>query len=204
MTEHIPVDPSERVAAPAIPFEPVQLRRRHDGWTVDKQIRFIEALAASKCVDEACRRVGMSDTSAYGLRQRPCGVAFRRAWDAALDCQVQRLEQAAIERAINGVPRPVFYKGEQVGEWRYYDERLTAFLLRSRRPRRFGSWLDRLPPPGGEPYEDDGIALEGELTGIEFDAPAGEHGNPVDDGDDDGDAAAAGGEPAAPIRRGEA
>ena len=43
-----------------------------------------------------------------------------------------------MERSKNGVARPVFYKGEQVGEWRHYDERLTMFLLRFRRRHRFG------------------------------------------------------------------
>ena len=75
-----------------IPFEPAQLRPRYDGWTAEKQIHFIEALAATKCVDEACRRVGMSDTSAYELRNRPCGRAFAKAWDIALDYQLDRVE----------------------------------------------------------------------------------------------------------------
>lgn len=73
MTTHQPIPPSERVPAPTIAFEPAKLRRRYDGWTAEKQIRFVEALAATKCVDEACRIVGMSDTSAYTLRNRPCG-----------------------------------------------------------------------------------------------------------------------------------
>ncbi len=138
--------------------------------------------------DEACRRVGMSDTSAYALRRKPCGASFRRGWDAAMDCQVHRVEQSAIERSINGVPRPIFYKGEQVGEWRYYDERLTMFLLRSRRPARYGKWMDRMLAPDPEEYEDDGLALDGPLTEIEFNCPAGEHGNPVDwEGGDDGE-----------------
>src|SRR4051812_34961441 len=60
-------------ATAKIHFEPAVLRPRHDGWTAERQIHFIETLAATKCVDEACRRVGMSDTSAYELRNRPCG-----------------------------------------------------------------------------------------------------------------------------------
>ncbi len=36
----------------------------------------------------------------------------------------------------------MFYKGEQVGERRYYDERLTQFLLRYRDPVRYGAWRD--------------------------------------------------------------
>jgi hypothetical protein len=168
-----------------IDFEPVPVRPRHDGWTADKQYRFIQALAETGCVDQACRRVGMSDTSAYALRIRPCGRGFRRAWDAALDCSIHRVEQAAISRALHGVARPLFHKGEQVGEWRYYDERLTMFLLRSRRPARYGKWMDRMLAPDAEPYEDDGIALDGGLTEIEFGAPA-KDGNPLGC-DDDGD-----------------
>jgi hypothetical protein len=80
----------------------------------------------------------MSRESARRLRHRPCGRAFRDAWDAALDCGYAEVEEAAMERSKNGVARPVFYQGEQVGEWRYFDERLTMFLLRFRRRHRFG------------------------------------------------------------------
>lgn len=163
---------------PALSFTPVPVRPRWDGWTRQKQVDFIEALAATACVDEACRAVGMSDRSAYALRARSRAQSFRGAWDAALDVGMQRLEQAAFGRALNGVPRPVFYKGEQVGEWREYDERLAMFLLRYRRPERFGAWLDRTFPPaipvdGGSDspgmLEDPAIRLDGYLDGIEFD-----------------------------------
>ena len=195
-----PMDPSERVPAPAIPFEPafpegrpgdvrresspiafepVSLRPRHDGWTADKQIAFIEALVATRCVDEACRRVGMSDTSAYELRNRTCGAEFRRAWDLALELQLDRVEQGAVERSINGVPRPIFYKGEQVGEYRHYDERLTMFLLRHRRPARYGRWIDYAPP--AQMTDDERrYALGDALTEIAIKAPA-RDGNPIDE-----------------------
>ncbi len=130
-----------------IPFEPVPVRPRRDGWTVEKQYAFIEALAETGIVEEACRRVGMSRTSADNLRRRPCGVHFRRAWEAALDYSLYRIEEDAFTRSRRGVARPIFYKGEQVGEWRHYDERLTMFLLRSRRPQRYGKWIDRMLAP---------------------------------------------------------
>lgn len=158
-------------------FEPVPLRPRHDGWTAEKQIAFIEALAETACVEEACRRVGMSDSSAYQLRRRPCGAPFRHAWDAALDYALHRLEQAALSRALNGVPRPVFYQGEQVGEWREYDERLTMFLLRFRRSRRFGGWIDALAPAPDaemEAEEDAAIRLDFSLDQIDEGAGSGE------------------------------
>jgi hypothetical protein len=161
---------------PALTFTPVPVRPRWDGWSRQKQADFIEALAATACVEEACRAVGMSDRSAYALRSRPRARSFRGAWDAALDMGMQRLEQAAFGRALHGVARPVFFKGEQVGEWREYDERLAMFLLRYRRPERFGAWLDRALPPRvadddcTDPLilDDPAVRLDGHLDGIEF------------------------------------
>lgn len=148
-------------------FTPVPLRPRHDGWTAERQIAFIEALAETACVEEACRRVGMSDSSAYRLRRSPRGAPFRQAWDAALDYALHRLEQAALSRALHGVPRPIFYKGEQVGEWREYDERLTLFLLNNRRRARFGKWIRQLPDDPPSQIDED-IELDGRIDGIEF------------------------------------
>ena len=156
---------------PLITFQPAELRPRHDGWTADKQIAFIEALAETACVEEACRRVGMSDSSAYRLRRRSCGWAFRRAWDAALDYALHRLEQAALGRALNGVARPIFRNGEQVVEWRHFDERLTMFLLRTRRPLRFGKWMDRMLAPDLEETDNEAGILEAEIDEIAERAP---------------------------------
>jgi hypothetical protein len=100
---------------PRIEFEPAKLRPRFDGWTAEKQNRFIQTLAATKSGDEACRRVGMSDTGAYELRNRPRGEAFRHAWDIELEWQLDRVEHGAVERSLNGVARPVFYKGDRAG-----------------------------------------------------------------------------------------
>ena len=123
---------------------PVPTRARHDGWTPGRQKAFLVALAECGVVSEACARVGMSPRAAYALRRRPDADHFRRAWDAALDYAVRRLSDAAFARALNGVTRPVFYQGEQVGERTYYDERLTMFVLRYRDPLRYGKWLDQM------------------------------------------------------------
>lgn len=127
-----------------IAFLPDTPACRHDGWTQARQVAFLKALAETACVEHACRAVGKSDSSAYRLRRSDRGYYFRLAWDAALDYAYGRLEQAALSRALNGVPRPVFHHGEQVGEVRHFDERLTMFLLRARRPDRFGKWIERL------------------------------------------------------------
>ena len=139
-------DPSSPDSAPppGTLATPVLTKLRHDGWTPDRQHDFVAALAASGCVAEACRAVGMTPTSAYRLPARPDAGAFRQAWDIALDFAIRRLSDAAVSRALNGVSRPVFYQGEQIGERRHYDEKLTMFLLRYRDPTRYGAWLDSM------------------------------------------------------------
>src|SRR3954452_22444749 len=89
-----------------IPFTPAPLRARYDGWTIEKQYAFIEALAETGIVEEACRRVGMSRTSADNLRRRPCGGPFRRAWDVALDYSLYRLEEDVHLRSAAASPGP--------------------------------------------------------------------------------------------------
>lgn len=125
-----------------VPFDAVPVQPRHDGWTPEKQLAFIEHLAITGCVRSAAVLVGMSVQSAYALRQRTDATAFRIAWRIALDHGVERLADAAYARALHGTPRPVFYRGEQIGEVQHFDERLTMFLLRYRNPTRFGKWLD--------------------------------------------------------------
>lgn len=160
-----------------IPFTPVPLRPRHDGWTAERQIAFVEKLADCGSITAACKHVGMSRESVRKLRRHPWGRAFRDACDAAVDCGYGDLEDTALERARKGVARPIFYKGEQVGEWRHYDERLTMFLLRFRRRHRFGPEADSPPRPpqhipGIDPDEqvpfDPEDELGGQLEAIEF------------------------------------
>lgn len=114
---------------------------RHDGWTPERQATFLTALASSHSVAQAARQAGMSRQSAYVLRARLKGEPFDLAWHAALRCRFDALAEAALERALNGVEVPHFYKGELVGTSRRYDERLTVALLMMR-----DSFLPRRAP----------------------------------------------------------
>jgi hypothetical protein len=149
-------DVADIVPAPklSIPFEPVPVRPRHDGWTIERQSAFVEKLADCGTITAAAKHVGMSRESVRKLRRR--GLAFRDACDAAVDCGYAEIEEAAAECSTRGVARPIFYKGEQVGEWRHFDERLTMFLLRFRRRHRFGPEADTLPRLPAEYGDEDG------------------------------------------------
>ena len=189
MSEHKPILPATAAGGSSprdYPFEPVRLRPRHDGWTAERQIAFIEKLADCNSVSAAAEYVGMTRESARQLRRHARARDFRDAWDAALDCGYAEVEEAAAERSKKGVVRPIFYKGEQVGEWRHHDERLTMFLLRFRRRHRFGPEADSLPRtpqdiPGIDPDEvrpfDPEDQLGGYLEGGDFDDLPGSEGD---------------------------
>lgn len=101
-------------------------RIRADGWTLERQRDFLEALADCGSVRAACARVGMSAQSAYALRRRSNARAFRQAWDAARAMAAHRLEEAAWDRAIHGTVKQHFYHGELVAETRVYSDRLLV------------------------------------------------------------------------------
>lgn len=119
-------------------FTPVPRQTsRHDGWTPERQRQFIEALADTGSVDAACRAVDMSQPGAYLLRRQPGAESFRAAWEKALELGVQRIEDVAMDRALNGVEVPVYSYGKLVGTRTAYNDRLLMFMLRNRAPGRF-------------------------------------------------------------------
>ncbi|HEX8062944.1 MAG TPA: hypothetical protein VF535_06985 [Allosphingosinicella sp.] len=118
---------------------PVRRRPRLDGWTEEKQRRFIEVLADTGLVSAAARAVGMSRESAYRLRRSAHGAAFARAWDAARHHGGGVVEDIAFERALEGVEQNVYDEnGEVVCTKRVYNDRLLMFLLRHLKPERYG------------------------------------------------------------------
>jgi hypothetical protein len=145
MSRHAPRSAFVPTIDPACPdgrdLVPVARAARHDGWTPERQVAFLNALATHHNVSAAARSVGMSRSSAYKLRARLKGEPFDMAWGAAFQCAFDALGHAALDRALNGVERPHYYKGELVGTSRVFDERLTVALL----AMRHGFLRDPLP-----------------------------------------------------------
>jgi hypothetical protein len=102
---------------------------RADSWPLDLQAAFLRALSATHSVSEAAKSVGRSRQSAYRLRSRLKGQPFDLAWEVAFHHSYDVLAHAALDRALNGVEVPVYYKGELVDTYRRFDERLTVALL---------------------------------------------------------------------------
>ena len=60
---------------------------------------------------------------------------FAAQWREALEEGTDLLEAEARRRAVTGVDKPVFYKGEVVGSITKYSDRLLMFLLRAHDPK---------------------------------------------------------------------
>ena len=128
--------PAAKGTLPA--FAPVPRQRgRHDGWTPDRQRGFIEALADTGSVKSAAHAVNMASEGAYALRRHPEAHEFRKAWEAALALGIQRLEDLAMDRALNGTEVPVYSYGKLIGSRMVHNDRLVMFLLRHRASKRF-------------------------------------------------------------------
>lgn len=105
-------------------------RCRHDGWTPERQARFLEALAACGVVVDACKAVGLSAQSAYAFRNRRAGCAFAITWDAVLVHRARgRLSDELMSRAMNGCIEAVHVNGCITGERHRYDNRLSMAVL---------------------------------------------------------------------------
>ena len=119
-------------------FTPVPTgSRRHDGWTPVRQRQFIDALAATGTVGGAVKAVGMSRNSAYALRDRPGAAGFAAAWDAALFQARQRIYETVVDRALNGITSPRYYKGRIVGTRHRFDYRgVNAALCPPPQPQK--------------------------------------------------------------------
>ncbi|QTD54886.1 hypothetical protein [Parasphingorhabdus cellanae] len=92
-----------------------QPKERHDGWSPDRQVVFLEALARTGNVKAAAAYTGLSRESAYKLRRRPDGRAFARAWDAALIHARDIYQDALLDKGLNGWNEAVWHQGEEVG-----------------------------------------------------------------------------------------
>lgn len=100
-------------------------RIRRDGWTPERQLRFLAALAETGSVSAAATAAGMSRESAYRLRSRRHGSLFAAAWDCALEGH--ELSRPARSRAIR--PRSISRGNPpKVTKWKKWkDPRFNAF-----------------------------------------------------------------------------
>lgn len=81
---------------------------------------FLEALRHMPVVRAGCEAAGINRSTAYRLRETD--PEFAQAWDDAMEAGIDRAENAALQRAVDGWEEPVIDKGRLA--YRY--ERVVA------------------------------------------------------------------------------
>lgn len=96
--------------------------------TEARQRAFLAELERTGRVVDAAHAAGLTTSTVYRLRDR--SDAFAAAWDHARAHCYERVEEAAFERAVEGVEVPVYYRDQVVGTRRKYSDTLALAIMR--------------------------------------------------------------------------
>ena len=90
--------------------------------------KFLETLAETGIVLEACDAASKSSTAAYALRRR--NPLFAEAWETALRIARDRLADTLLARSLEGNVEQIIKDGEIVAEKHFIDNRLGLAVLK--------------------------------------------------------------------------
>lgn len=104
-------------------------------FTETRKRKFIEKLIETGNISLSARLIGVGRRTLYDARERD--PEFREAWDTALEEAADLLEAEARRRAVEGVDRPIYQRGELVGYERQYSDTLLIRLLEAHKPEKY-------------------------------------------------------------------
>jgi hypothetical protein len=96
---------------------------------------FLEAVGQTCNVTTACKLAGIGRRTAYNHRE--ADQAFASKWHEAIEEGCDDLESEARRRAMDGVEKPIFWRGQRVATVREYSDTLLIFMLKAYRPEKF-------------------------------------------------------------------
>lgn len=96
---------------------------------------FLQALAETCNVSEACRRASIGRQTAYEWRADDEG--FATSWREAEQEAADRLEREAWRRGVEGIDKPITYQGQVTGTFKEYSDRMLELLLKAHRPEKY-------------------------------------------------------------------
>jgi len=137
--------------APEIDFERI-LRDRdiQDPWRrfdARAQVTFLKTFALTGRIAESARAAGVSKQTVHDHRKKD--EIFAELYEEAMDSYRDRIESEVHRRALVGLDKPVYQKGELVGYIREYSDRMLELLAK----RHIMEYSDKLEikqsQPGG-------------------------------------------------------
>lgn len=96
-----------------------------------RKLKFLKELAISSHVANSATAAGVAVSTVYLWRERD--PEFFRAWMRSLAAGYELLEMDMLERARNGVEKPVFHNGKEVATVRQYNDGIGVKLLQAHR-----------------------------------------------------------------------
>lgn len=101
---------------------------------------FLEALAKRGNITESAAAAGVARRTVY--QWRDADPEFASAWDDALEQAADAMEAELWRRAVEGVEKPIYQQGMQVGTVREYSDTLLIFRLKGARPEVYRERID--------------------------------------------------------------
>ncbi len=127
------------------------------GFSPD-QAAFLSNIANGKTTSAAADAAAID--IAWPFRWRDENRKFASAWKAADAAGADLIEEEAFRRAVKGVEKPVYRAGEVVGHVADYSDTMLMFLLKARRPERYG------PRVGESTLDAEALAKRLNLKGV--------------------------------------
>ena len=119
---------------------------------------FLAHLGETASVAGAAAKAEVQRSTLYQLRKHDKKFAAR--WDEARKLGIERLEDEAMQRTLEGVQKPVFYAGRQIASVQQFNDRLLQFLLKAHKPEVYSR---PAAPPAAAP-----TSVRPNLAGITF------------------------------------
>ena len=130
---------------------------------------FMSVLRQTCNVSEACRTAGFGRSAAYEWRHSD--PVFNAEWLDAEDEAADRLEREAWRRGVEGIDKPISYKGVITASYKEYSDRMLEILLKAHRPEKFVEKIvSEIQGRGGGPVQTQEVnprdIITGKLAGI--------------------------------------
>lgn len=107
-----------------------------DVWRIAAKAKFLDVIGRGYSITKACQAADIDTRTARNWRDED--LDFCAAWDEASTAGLNVLEDEAVRRAVDGVERPVFGRGERIGEITEYSDTLLMFVLKGRLRQKYG------------------------------------------------------------------
>jgi hypothetical protein len=108
---------------------------RNDKMLQPNKKMFLAALAETGNITSASKLTNIARNTHYTwLKEDP---AYAAAVEDAFVQAAENLEREARRRAVSGVDKPVYYKGEKVDTMKEYSDTLLIFLLKGAMPDKY-------------------------------------------------------------------